>query len=625
MRRQKEQKSKAKQQKKGNPEGYPGFLRIILGHLSQHKLSVFFAVFGAIITGVGVAMMPHFIKFIVDDCIEVALAGGEGTELLGMAGIACIVYVAVAFTRQLTWRFGLYYMLKALESVIFNLRSKFFSHVQHMCMRFSDKQSSGELFNCIMGSPMTNIKTFLNQIIMSLPYQLVAFIISLIALFSYDWLLTLILLLTAIVMVIFNYLAKNKIRRITREYLDAEAAASKYISDMLHGMDAIKTYAIEDSTMSTFDMRLVHMRDKGVKQTITISFEDMKPELVRFIGTALVYFAGAYSCIFRGMSVGTLYAFLSCMNILLETLHSWLNLLLQYSSADVAMRKIHAVMNEHTSTPELEEGKTYSIEIERESARRSDKPCIAFDHVSFAYDQKPIFEHLSCEIRSGESIALVGGSGSGKSTLTKLILRLYEVGEGRVRLYGRDVRDYSLRELRRSFGVVPQNPFIFYGTIWDNIRIARPDASNYDIISAMEIAHVHEFVNELPMGWSTVIGDGALDLSGGQKQRIAIARAILKSPDILIFDEATSALDNLSERHIQAAMEELMKTHTVIIVAHRLSTIRNVDRILVFDHGKIVEEGDYDTLAAGNGAFRELLDCAERGEDEKEEIPEMSH
>ena len=158
---------------------------------------------------------------------------------------------------------------------------------------------------------------------------------------------------------------------------------------------------------------------------------------------------------------------------------------------------------------------------------------------------------------------------------------------------------------------MPQSPFIFHGTIWDNIRIARPDAGGYDIIKAMEIAHVHEFVNELPMGWSTIIGDGALGLSGGQKQRIAIARAVLKNPDILIFDEATSALDNVSERHIREAMEDLMKTHTVLIVAHRLSTVRNVDRILVFDQGEIVDSGSYDELASRDGLFRDLLDSAE--------------
>ena len=207
----------------------------------------------------------------------------------------------------------------------------------------------------------------------------------------------------------------------------------------------------------------------------------------------------------------------------------------------------------------------------------------------------------------GESVALVGGSGSGKSTFTKLAMRLYDPSGGCVRVHGRDVRQYGIHDLRISFGVVPQNPFIFQGSVWDNVRIARPNASNKDIINAMEIAHVHEFVNDLPHGWNTMIGEGALSLSGGQKQRIAIARAVLGDPDILIFDEATSALDNISERHIQEAMETLMKTHTVIIVAHRLSTIRNVDRIMVFKDGLVVEEGSYDALIKMDGAFAELL------------------
>ena len=159
-----------------------------------------------------------------------------------------------------------------------------------------------------------------------------------------------------------------------------------------------------------------------------------------------------------------------------------------------------------------------------------------------------------------------------------------------------------------SFGAVPQNPFIFYGSVWDNVKIARPNAENRDIINAMEIARVHEFVNNLENGWNTVIGDGGLDLSGGQRQRIAIARAVLGNPDILIFDEATSALDNISEHAIQEAMEQLMKTHTVIIIAHRLSTIRNVDRILVFDNGKVIEEGTYDELKQkSDGSFAKLL------------------
>ena len=186
-------------------------------------------------------------------------------------------------------------------------------------------------------------------------------------------------------------------------------------------------------------------------------------------------------------------------------------------------------------------------------------------------------------------------------------MRLYDATEGSVKVYGRDVKDYDIHDLRVSFGVVPQDPFLFYGSIWDNVKIANPKASNKEIIDAMEMARMHEFVNEMENGWNTVVGDGGARLSGGQIQRVAIARAILGNPEILIFDEATSALDNISEKHIQQAMEDLMKTHTVLIVAHRLSTIRNVDRIMVFDEGKVVEEGTYDELEVKGGVFTKLL------------------
>jgi ABC-type multidrug transport system fused ATPase/permease subunit len=320
-----------------------------------------------------------------------------------------------------------------------------------------------------------------------------------------------------------------------------------------------------------------------------------------------VYLVGAAACIYRGVSIGVLYAFLSSMGNILGVLVSWMSLGLLKSSADSGLAKILDVLDEKTSTPEPTIEKAHDIAVEKESAIQAKKPCITLENVDFAYDDRKIFKGFSCRVKYNESIALVGGSGSGKSTFTKLLMRLYDVDGGKVTVHGRDVRDYRLHDLRTAFGIVPQNPFIFRGSIWDNVRVAYPEAENRDIIKAMEIAHMHEFVNELPMGWNTQIGDGALSLSGGQKQRIAIARAVLGNPDILIFDEATSALDNISERHIQEAMEELMKTHTVIIVAHRLTTIRNVDRILVFKDGEVVEEGSFDELKNAGGAFSELL------------------
>lgn len=584
---------------------YKGFWKYMGRYIGQYRKKLTFSIFGAGLVGVCVAFQPLIIKWIVDDGISNAAL--SSADKIRFVASMCAVYLLLAAGRIFIWRFAFINMLKSLEGSIFNLRSHFFSHVQHLCMRFYDSTSVGELFNCIMGSPMVNIKTYMQQMFMSVPYQVVSLVISVIALSSYDWILTLILLLTALVMAIFNVISRRKVKNAFKDYIQTESDASHYLNDTLHGMDAIKIYSIEDNTYKIFQSFITNMYEKGIKANLSQVMENFKPEFVQYVGTAVVYLVGAISCVYRGMSVGTLYAFLSSMGTILGTLISWLSIGLQKSTAEAGLHRILSILSMHTTTPEIDGEHARNIDVEKSNAQKKHKPCISFDKVSFGYDNKQIFSDFSCELKYNESVALVGGSGSGKSTFTKLAMRLYDVSSGSVCVHGRDVRQYNLHDLRVTFGVVPQNPFIFYGTIWDNVMIARPDATNKEIIQAMEIAHVHEFVNDLEQGWNTVVGDGALGLSGGQKQRIAIARAVLGNPDILIFDEATSALDNISERHIQQAMEELMKTHTVIIVAHRLSTIRNVDRILVFDKGEIVQEGTYNELAAKEGPFKTLL------------------
>lgn len=574
-------------------------------YIKEYRTKLAFTAVTSVLVGICVACQPLIIKYIVDDGI--ANESLLPKEKLSFVGIMCIVYLIFSCGRILMWRIGFSNMMKALEGSLFNLRSHFFKHVQHMCMKFYSTVSVGELFNCIMGSPIINIKTYMHQMFQTVPYQAASLAISLTALLSYDWVLTVVLVFTAFCMALINHISRKKIRLVSSDYIRTEAEASKYLNDTLHGMDAIKLYSVEADTFKTFQHFINEMFKKGVKASVAQAFEGFKPELIQYVGTAVVYIVGAFSCIYRGMSVGTLYAFLSSMGSILAILISWLNIGLQKSSAESGLSKIVQVLEQHSSTPEKEENKQRDVSVERDSAIAKGKPCIEFKDVSFGYDNREIFKHFNCKINYNESVALVGSSGSGKSTLTKLAMRLYDVSQGTVLVHGRDVRDYSMHDLRVSFGVVPQNPFIFYGSIWENVKIARPEASNKDIINAMEIAHVHEFVNEMENGWNTIVGDGGVNLSGGQMQRIAIARAVLGNPDILIFDEATSALDNISEKHIQQAMEELMKTHTIMIVAHRLSTIKNVDRIMVFKDGEVVEEGTYNELEHKGGAFTELL------------------
>ena len=574
-------------------------------YLKEFKPKLIFSVICALIVGVFVAAQPFIIKYIVDEGI--ANEKLVGMDKIRYVAMMCAVYILISGSRVLLWQEGYRKMLSSLEGSLFNLRTKFFSHVQGIGMKFYQSTSAGELYNCILGSPMNNIKAYMSSIFMAVPYQIVAFVISLSALIFYDWLLTVILLATTLTMALLNKYARRKMRLLSRDYIKSESEASKYLTDTLNGIDAVELYSIEENTLSDFQGKLGTMYEKGVTMAFSQHKEAAKVELLRYVGTAVVYLVGAISCVYRGVSIGVLYAFLSSMGEILGILISWLNLGVTKASAMSGLSKITDILETDTTVPEKQED-IKSIKTAKEQNTKAQGACVEFSDVTFAYDNIKVFEDFNCKINYGESVALVGSSGSGKSTFSKLLMRLYDVQAGKISVHGEDVRDYSTHDLRVNFGIVPQSPFIFYGSIWDNIKMARPDASNKDIINAMEIANVHEFVNQLEHGWNTIVGDGGLDLSGGQRQRIAIARAVLGDPDILIFDEATSALDNISERAIQAAMEELMKSHTVIVIAHRLSTIRNVDRILVFERGKVVEEGTYDELAAvANGKFAELL------------------
>ncbi|MEN9709632.1 MAG: hypothetical protein RIQ68_2040, partial [Pseudomonadota bacterium] len=236
---------------------------------------------------------------------------------------------------------------------------------------------------------------------------------------------------------------------------------------------------------------------------------------------------------------------------------------------------------------------------------------IDFDHVTFKYKsaREPLYDHFTLHIPAGQKVGLVGASGAGKSTFVKLIQRLYDLNSGSIRIDGQDIAHVTQSSLRNAVGLVPQEPVLFHRSIAENIAYGRPDASREDIIEAARLAHVDEFVQGLPKGYETLVGERGVKLSGGERQRVAIARAILAATPILILDEATSSLDSLSETYIREAMDRLSQGRTTLVIAHRLSTVQRLDRILVFDHGKIVEDGTHRSLMAReNGAYRRLVE-----------------
>ncbi len=583
---------------------YP-FWRTLFSYVRNYKPQLVLSGIGALLSGIAVALQPMVIKFIVDEGISREGATARQRMIWSLAFVG--IYIFLSLVRVSTWVFGYRNLVRALEGFLFSIRSQFFRHVQTLCFRFHDQVSSGELFNYIMGSPIQSLRMFLNQFIMWVPNQVVSWIIVLSALIYFDWLLTCIMLVTIVCIILVNRRSRLIIREMSASFMREESSVSKYVADMLRGSREIKIQAIEDDVSNRFDMHIGRIRDQSQALSIRRNFEHIKPETLQYIGIACVYLAGAYSCVYRDLTVGKLFAFIGSINLMMNPLMTMLELNLVKANAEAGLERIMRILKTEATVHEMEPSVRVDIDEQHRAARGQRIPFAEFRNVTFSYTGAAVLRGLSCTIEHGQSVALAGPSGSGKTTFARLLLRLYEHQSGDILLNGKDIHRYSLQELRASFGVVSQDPFLFQTTLYENIRVARPDATREEVRKAMALAYITEFLRDLPGGENTEVGENGFALSGGQRQRVAIARAILGNPRYYIFDEATSALDNQSERRIQQAMADLGRDHTLVIIAHRLSTIRHVDKILVFEKGTIVQEGRYEELADRPGLFGSLL------------------
>lgn len=588
-------------------EPFP-FWQIIWRYIRPCRVQLVIACACSLVTGIAVAVQPLLIKWIVDEGI--LRKGTDGalldvtTRLHWALGFSA-AFIVLGVLRVAIWRFGYVRMITTIESLLFDLRTRFFRHIQHLCLRFHDKVGSGELFNYIMGSPMQSLKTFLQQGAMFIPYQIVSWIIALATLAWFNLTMTGITLVMVVVIVYMNYRSRFSVQEISSSFLKAESSAAKYIADILQGARAVKIYAMEENVRYTFETHIDRIRAEGENMANRQHLEFIKPELVQYVGTGLIYAAGAWFCVTGRLEVGEFLAFIGAVGILMGPLMSFMQLNLVRANAEAGLARIQRIFEERETTPEKPLSQRVAILPRQRSLS------VQFEDVCFGYTpDRRIFNRLNCTIPAGQSVALVGSSGSGKTTFVSLLQRLYEVDTGRILLDGHDLRDYGLAELRQAFGVVPQSPFLFQMTVLDNIRITRPAASKEEVREAARIAHIDHIIQELPHGYQSWVSEGGSNFSGGQKQRMAIARAVLANPGCFIFDEATSALDNESERRIQNAMEGVMRQRTTFIIAHRLSTVRHVDRVLVFENGQIAQDGPYEELSRTPGIFRDLIATA---------------
>ena len=525
--------------------------------------------------------------------------GAVPPDMWRRAGALALAYFLVSVIgRMLMWHIGYRLYLQVRERILATLRARFFRQLNALCLRFHMKRSSGELFSYLFGTPLQNIIQFYQHCAGGLAGSFTVIASAVGILVWTDWTLTAIMSLTVCSQVVMMDRARRVSRRLHLDYQKHEATVTGGVADILRGNRAVKLHAMESAVEGEFgeQMRLISL--KSYERDILTHFAWMKQETISYAGFALMLVACAWRFSSGKVTLGEVSMFMLAFQQLSPPLTTISQAFTLWGGAQASLERIAEVLRETSTTPDPGED------------RRPVPPAgeLEFRSVTFAYEEKTVLSGVSFRIPYGQSVALVGPSGSGKSTIAQLMLRLYDPNEGSIHFGGQDIRQCEGAEVRKRYGVVPQDPFIFKTTIRKNIQVAKPDATDAEIESACRRANAWEFIQKLAEGLDTRVGEGGSNLSGGQRQRLAIARAILSNPPVFLFDEATSALDTISEQLIQDTLKQVCAGRTSIIIAHRLSTVRDCQRILVLRNGQIQQDGSYDSLVTIPGLFRELVE-----------------
>lgn len=478
-----------------------------------------------------------------------------------------------------------------------DMRNELFDHYQKLSFGFYDEQKTGKLM-----SRITNDLLSLSELFHHGPEDYVIysikFIGAFIILFNINIKLTLAVFLFLPVMAVFSIYFNKKMRIALKTNYERIGDVNAQVEDSLSGIRVVKSFANEDNEKRKFaaaNHRFLESR-KCIYKNEAIYYDGMNT-FMQLISAAIIVFGGGF-IINTSLDLADLIAFLLYIGNLTEPIQKLNHVTRQFQEGIACFERFMEILETEPDIKDLADA------AELEKVRGN----VEFKNVAFRYRENHdyILKNLSLEVKAGDYIALVGTSGVGKTTLCSLIPRFYEVSEGEVLLDGINIKDVKLDSLRRHIGVVQQDVYLFAGTVLENIRYGKPDASRNEIIDAAKKANAHDFIMKLPEGYDTYIGQRGVKLSGGQKQRLSIARVFLKNPPILIFDEATSALDNESEKVVQESLEALAEDRTTFVIAHRLSTIRNARRIVVLTERGIAEQGTHEELIALNGAYAHL-------------------
>jgi ABC-type multidrug transport system fused ATPase/permease subunit len=513
-----------------------------------------------------------------------------------LAAVAAISYIVITALGSFADYLDTYYNEKVAQSVANDLRRKIYHHLQHLCLSYYDTHQTGKLLSTLT-TDVSTIQDFASSILLNILVDAITILGMIGIMFYLDADFTLVALAVAPFLLFFVARFKKAMKKATREVRKDQSNMLVILQQGLESIRAVNAFGredFEDGKLQKISQETLFAALKARKVKSVVSpFVAVTVSLC----TAFVLWRGADLILKGAMSVGALTVFIWYMNKFFSPVQNLAKMTSSIAQVTVALERIQAILNTDTIITE----KPDAIKPEKFRGK------IVFDHVSFAYNpESPVISDFNLTINPGERIGICGPTGSGKSTLVSLIARFYDPTNGRVLIDDTDIADFKLDGLRSEIGFVLQDTVLFYGSIRENIAYGRPEATDAEIIEAAKLANADEFIEKMPHGYDTLVGERGLTLSGGQRQRIGIARAVVRNSPILILDEPTASLDTESEKIVIEALEKLMQGRTVITIAHRLNTIRDADKIIVLDHGLIAEQGSHEELLKKRGMYAEL-------------------
>ena len=556
-------------------------------YMGTFLLDMFFAVVASAIA----LVIPLIVRYITSDVVYMQ----EGAkERIIQLGIVLVALVIVQFISN-------YYIANVGHvmgaKMEYNMRAEIFAHYQKLSFSFFDDQKVGQLMSRITND-LFEITELLHHGPENIVISLIKIVGAFIILFGISKYLTAAAFIMLPMMFIFVFFINKRMRKAFKENRQKVAEINSRTEDNLSGIRVVKSFANEDIEMAKFkEGNDAFLKAKKNSYLYLGLFQSGMTAFILLVNIVVII-TGAVLISDGYVEIPDFIAFLLYINTFTEPIRVIVDFTEQFQNGYTGFERFTEILNIEPDIKDKED----AVDL------TDVKGDILFEDVSFKYKDGAhrVLRHIDLDIEAGSYVALVGSSGGGKTTLCSLIPRFYDVTNGSIKIDGKDIRDIKLKSLRDHIGIVQQDVYLFAGTVLENISYGKPGSTREEIIEAAKLANAHDFIMELPNGYDTDIGQRGIKLSGGQKQRLSIARVFLKNPPILIFDEATSALDNESENIVKESLEKLAKNRTTIVIAHRLSTVRNAERILVLTENGIEESGTHDELMAKNGIYAGL-------------------